>query len=113
MKHDDGIVRIYELTRQRSDGLMPRMTKVLHSEHFFRYRTVSFRRYFEASGVNMQVDNVIRIWEDRTIQTNMVRLIDGEYYRIIQVQHMFDDDNLRVTDLSLERISDLEEVTPT
>lgn len=113
MKHDDGIVKIYELTNSGANGLMPRMTKVLHSQHFFEYRTVSFRRYFERSGVNMQVDHVIRIWEDRTLKTNMIRLIGSDYYRIIQVQHMFDEDNLRVTDLSLERVSDLEEVTPT
>lgn len=110
MKHDDGIVTIYTLTDSRTNGLMPQMIKTLRSQHFFEYRTVSFRRYFEASGVNMQVDNVIRIWEDRTIQTNMLRLIGSEYYRIIQVQHLFDEDNLRVTDLSLERVSDIEEV---
>lgn len=110
MKHDDGIVSIYSLTDSRTNGLMPQMTKTLHSQHFFEYRTVSFRRYFEASGVNMRVDHVIRIWEDRTIQTNMLRLIGSEYYRIIQVQHLYDDDNLRVSDLSLERVSDIEEV---
>lgn len=110
MKHDDGIVRIYSLTDSRTNGLMPQMTKTLQSQHFFEFRTVSFRRYFEASGVNMQVDHVIRIWEDRTIQTNMLRQIGSEYYRIIQVQHLFDDDNLRVSDLSLQRVSDIEEV---
>jgi hypothetical protein len=40
----------------------------------------------------------------------MLRQIGSEYYRIIQVQHLYDDDNLRVTDLSLERVSDIEEV---
>ena len=110
MKHDDGIVKIYTLTDSRTNGLMPQLTRTLHSQHFFEFRTVSFRRFFEASGVNMQVDNVIRIWEDRSIQTNMLRQIGSEYYRIIQVQHLFDDDNLRVSDLSLERVSDIEEV---
>ena len=110
MKHDDGIITIYELTDSTTNGLMPYLLKAKHSDHFFEYRTVGYGRYFRASGVNMQVDLICRIWEDRTITNDMVAKIGGDYYRIIQIQHLFDDDNLRVTDLSLERISDLEEV---
>ncbi len=110
MKHDDGIITIYELTDSTTNGLMPYLLKKKHSDHFFEYRTVGYGRYFRASGVNMQVDLICRIWEDRTITNDMVAKIGGDYYRIIQIQHLFDDDNLRVTDLSLERISDLEEV---
>lgn len=110
MKHDDGIITIYELTDSTTNGLMPYLLKTKHSDHFFEYRTVGYGRYFRASGVNMQVDLICRIWEDRTITNDMVAKIGGDYYRIIQIQHLFDDDNLRVTDLSLERISDLEEV---
>lgn len=112
MKHDDGIVTIYDVTNTAANGLMPELQKTRHSDHFFEYRTVGYGRYYEAQGVNMQVDLICRIWEDRTIKNNMIALIGNDYFRVIQIQHLFDDDNLRVTDLSLQRISDIEEVVP-
>ena len=108
MKHDDGILKVYTLTDTSPNGLMPRMVKSLHSQHFFEFRTVGYRRFYRASGVNAQVDLICRIWEDRTIANNMAVLLNGSYYRIVQIQHLFDEDNLRVTDLSLERMNDLE-----
>lgn len=110
MKHDDGILKIYEVTNTAANGYMPSYTKTLVSSHFFEFRTVGYGRYFDAAGVNERVDLVCRIWEDRNIHNDYVVLLNGEYYRIVQIQHLFDDDNLRVTDLSLERISDIEEV---
>lgn len=110
MRHDDGVLTVYELTNTADNGLMPSFKKDKVAEHFFLYRTVGFNRYFRASGVNMQVDALCRIWEDRSIRGNMICEINGEIYRILQVQHLFDENNMRVTDLSLERISDLDEV---
>lgn len=110
MKHDDGILIVYSLSNTATNGLMPSMTKTEHSRHFYEFRTVGYGRYFARSGVNMQVDLVCRIWQDRTITNDMVILLNDEYYRIVQIQHLLDDDNLRVTDLSLERVSDIEEV---
>ena len=112
MKLDDGILKVYSLTNSASNGLMPSMTKTLHSEHYFAFRTVGMARYFARSGVNMRVDYVCRIWQDRTIRNDMIVLIDNEYYRIVQIQHLFDENNLRVTDLSLERMSDIDEIVP-
>ena len=110
MKHDDGILDIYELTNNARNGLMPSWTKTLVSSHYFEYRTVGYHRYFTAQGINSQIDLVCRIWEDRSIKNNQVALLNGEYYRIVQIQHLYDDDFLRVTDLSLERVSNLEEI---
>ena len=109
MKHDDGILEVYTLTNNSSNGLMPEMTKTLFERHFFKYRTVGYGRYFARSGVNQQVDSVCRIWESRNIRNDMEVLIGKEWYRIIQIQHTEDEDGLRVTDLSLERIDDLDE----
>lgn len=110
MKHDDGILEVYTLSNEASNGLMPDMAKTLFERHFFKFRTVGYGRYYMASGVNMQVDLVCRIWESRDIRNDMAVLLDGEWYRIVQIQHLEDEDGLRVTDLSLERVSDIEEV---
>ena len=109
MKLDDGILEVYSLENEALNGLMPQMTKTLVGRHFFKFRTVGYGRYYAASGVNMQVDLVCRIWESRNIRNDMMVLLNKEWFRIVQIQHLFDEDNLRVTDLSLERVDELEE----
>lgn len=108
MKHDDGIIKIYTVTNNASNGLMPNMTKTLFRADYFEYRVVGYNRYFRAGGVNVQIDAVRRIWENRSITNDMIRTINGDDYRIIQIQHLYDENNLRVTDLSLEKIKSLE-----
>ena len=109
MKHDDGIINIYRLTNAADNGLMPNMTKTLFVSEFFEFRTVGYRRYFAASGVNMQIDAIVRIWENRSITNGMIATIGSDDYRIIQIQHLYDDDGLRVTDISLQRIAEIED----
>lgn len=53
----------------------------------------------------MNVELVARIWRNEDISTQDIAQIEGEsgFYKIQQVQHVLDDDQMPVTDLSLER----------
>lgn len=111
---DDGLVYIKTLQDVSEPGDMPAYELVLKSTHFFGERTVGYGRQYAAKGVNEQVDRLVRIWEDRTIHIGMIAIIgeneDAEQYRIDNVQHLLDDDGLKVTDLSLRRLEDLYDV---
>ena len=124
MKFDDGIVRIYNLTPAEDAGMMPTYTRTLASQHYYKERTVGYGRYYAAMGVNARIDMVVRIQDDTTVRDvhpgQLAFLNGGDYpFRIIQCQHLLDEDNLRVIDLSLQAIYDSEafnfedeEVTP-
>lgn len=111
---DDGIVEIKSEESIQEPGNMPKQELVTKSRHFFGERTVGYGRQYAAKGVNEQVDRLIRVWEDRSIRIGMQAVITElnvtEQYRIDNVQHLLNDDGLKVTDLTLRRLEDLYEV---
>lgn len=111
---DAGIVTICNLINTAADGNMPveKLSEV--SRAYFAQRTVSYRRLYAAKGANEEIDLLIRIWRDPTVTRGQYAVLsdstnDGQY-EIQVVQHTVDEDNLRVSDLTLKRIDQLYEV---
>ena len=113
---DDGIVKICELVDSSEKGQMPKEKLNILRSHLFEERTVGYNRQYAAMGVNERVDYLIRIWRDAQVHIGQYALLtdyegqvneNGDQYRINNVQHVFDDDGLKVTDLSLYRMDDL------
>ncbi len=115
MTRDSGSVAIFKKHDPAENGAMPApVWDVLRCEHYFGVRTVGVTRYWTARGNNDQVDLLIQIDRDASISTRDRALLHpftretvGGWYKILQVQHVVDDDGLLATDLSLERIEDL------
>ena len=91
---DSGILWTCNLDNRAEDGL-----------HWFGFRTVGYNRQYMAKGVNEQVDLLVRINYDPTVQIGMYALLgNGEQYRIQNVSMIVDNEtNLRFTDLTLQR----------
>ena len=107
MTCDDGIVKICDVVNVSEPGMKPKIRLRVRSEQFFGYETVGITRYFTALQAQVQIANVIHIWEDRSITSNNVCILeDGCQYRCSLVQHMVNEDNLPITKLSLERINE-------
>ncbi len=103
----EGTVRICSLANLASKGRMPVQTLITKSEGYYGERVVGFSRQYAAMGADQRVDKLIRIWRDETIVVQDYALLDGnaeEQYRIDNVQHLLDEDGLKVTDLTLYRM---------
>lgn len=113
MLHDDGILTVCSLENQNaaSSARTPNERLVPGQRHYFGERTVGYGRQYAAMGVNQQVDMLVEIWQDRSIRIGMYAVIDGEQYRIDNVQHLKNDDGLRVTYLTMRRLEDLYDVS--
>lgn len=108
---DTGTLTLCELRNTAPVGAMPQQQLVPLSVHYYGERTIGYGRQYAAMGVNEQIDLLARIWQDRTARIGMYALLDsGEQYRIDNVQHLLDDDDLRVTDLTLMRMDKLYDV---
>lgn len=111
MTYDEGLVAICELENIAAPGAMPKEQLIKKNTLFFGDRTVGFSRQYAAKGVSEQVDRLIRTWRENTIRIGMYAVMeDGKQYRIDNVQHLLDDDGLRVTDLTLRRLDRLYDV---
>lgn len=107
---DAGQVIICQLIDTADPGCMPVYMLEPITTAYFGERTVGYNRYYAAQGVNEQVDLLIRVWRDNQIRIGMYALLymsenDGQY-RITNVQHLLNDDGLKVTDLTLSRVED-------
>ena len=104
---DSGTCRIYTVTDAAGNGEMPNPT--LHEygdyEWAFEDRMISYSRQYAAMGVDQQIDRIIRIWRT-PVRIGDVVVIDGEQYRIDNVQPTLDDDSLQVVDLTLRRLEE-------
>ena len=116
---DDGIIKICDLTNLAPDGDMPRNQLTVLDEMYFGSRTVGYNRQYAAKGVNEQVDMLVRVWRNNTVHIGMYAVLtnyegqvneSGDQYRIDNVQHLLDDDGLKVTDLTLSRMDELYEI---
>lgn len=97
---------------ERKPGSMPQESLVPGETCFYGERTVGYNRQYAAMGVNERIDMIARIWQNRAARAGMYALLDnGEQYRITFAQQLLDDDGLRVTDLTLERLDKLYDVS--
>lgn len=115
MIFDSGMVQICNLLNTAEPGSMPKEALVPVLSALFGERTVGYNRHYQAKGVNEQVDMLIRIWRTTEARIGMYAVLshsenDGQY-RITNVQQMLDEDGLKVTDLTLQRMDDLYEIT--
>lgn len=102
---DTGILNLYSLSNTAENGRMPVEKLVLFDTAYYGERTVGYNRLYAAKGVNQRIDKLIRIWRNEDVEVNnYVILEDGNQYRIDAVQHLYDDDGLKVTDLTLSRL---------
>lgn len=102
---DSGIVRICELVQLQPNGGMPSFRLETKFSVFYGERTVGVTRLYSALGANQKIDALIRVWENRDILVDMFAVMeDGSQFRISEIQHLKDDDGLKVSDLTLEKV---------
>lgn len=106
MTFDDGIVGIYLITDTASAGSKPKKALSLVESFFFGYDTLGINRYYTALQANQQIEAVINVpdWHELNPAMHVAVMENGNQYKIQMVQPTTDEDGLRITRLSLERI---------
>ena len=106
---NDGVANIYSVGNIAPPGGMPKEGLTLKvSSLRYKERTVGMSRYWAAMQANVKIDMVIRVpyvpIKAKAISTQDIAIpIDGEQYRIVQIQKP-EDIYPPVMDLSLERL---------
>lgn len=116
MTFDDGIVGVYELTQVRIPGKMPTDSLQLQERFYFKYETLGINRYYTALQAKQDIEAVVSIpgWNEIKANRHVAVIADTDgtltaecrQYRIVMAQLTIDEDGLRITRLSLERIGD-------
>lgn len=107
MTFDDGILTIYKTENIGEPGMKPVVGLVEKDRYYFGFDTLGINRYFTALQAKQQIECVVNIpgWDD-IMATDICELEDGSQFRIVMRQPTMDEDGLRITKLSLERLGD-------
>lgn len=112
MNLDSGVLFACTLTNTAGNGAKPNMALSPYYKAWYGERTVGYNRQYLAKGVNEQVDLLVRILQNRGIRIGDYAVLgNGEQFRITNVSQIIDDNNLRYTDLTLQRLDENYEVT--
>ena len=83
--------------------------------HDFEERAIGMSRQYQAKGASEQVDLIARIWREPKARIDMRAVVtdsdgyDGQYI-VRMAQNLYDEDRLKVTDLTLERMDQLYDI---
>ena len=113
---DGGEVKTYKITDISQPGDMPVEGLALQSTCYFEERSIGMTRNYMAMQSNAKVDRLIRIWQDRAVTVGCVCVItDGietdTQYRVVANQHTVNENGLKVTDLTLERLGTIYDIS--
>lgn len=107
MTFDDGILKIYRTENISEPGMKPVTGLKYRSSHPFGYEAVGINRYYTAMQANIQISELVHIWQDRDITSKDICVMeDGLQYRCQFVQHTENEDGLRITKITLERLNE-------
>ena len=107
MTFDDGILIICTTENAVEEGMKPVPVLVEKEKFYFGYDTLGITRYYTALQARQQIESVVNIpgWNDIS-SLDICVLENGNQYRLAMIQPQLDDDGLRITKLSLERLGE-------
>lgn len=107
MTFDDGVLDICAVKNLAEPGERPVVGLVEKESFFYGFDNLGINRYYTAMQNNQQIECVVNIpgWNDIEA-TDICVLESGKQYRIAMMQPMHDENGIRITKLSLERINE-------
>lgn len=100
---NDGIVTIRQMRDTAAPGDMENLQPVDLYTLRFEERMVGMQRRYLGLQDDMRIDKLIRVQRRDDVTTDDTALIDGQEYKVRQIQYVVDI-RPRVMDLSLERL---------
>lgn len=114
---DSGVAVVWRGHNTAPAGSLPK--PVFDQQYFRSYygdKTVGIARFYTAKGQNDRADLLVEIERNAGISTadrcELLPAFDAAaagYYKILQVQHVTNEDGQPATDLTLERIDAIDE----
>lgn len=103
MVFDDGILKVYSLQDVSEKGDKPEFEYIYLNSHYFSYSTVGVTRHYTAKANNELIENVVKIYQDRSIKIDDVIEIENDFYKVLLIQHTVDEDGIKISTISLSR----------
>lgn len=107
MTYDDGILTVYKKVNIAENGNKPVTALNFKMALYFGFDVLGFNRYYTALQANQRIECVVNVpmWEDIEAD-DIVVMEDEKQHTIGMVQRLVDENGLKYTKLSLERLGE-------
>lgn len=107
MTFDDGILKICEVKNTAKPGEKPVKQLKEKESTYFGYRDLGITRYYTALKADQKIDAVVDVpdWPDIR-GTDICVMENGDQFTIKMIQKTKDEDDLKITRVSLERLGE-------
>lgn len=116
MTFDDGILTVYDLSNGAHPGDMPKEHLEEKEAFYYSYDRLGITRYYTAKQANQDISAVVNIPGWGTARATDIVILQEEpeaQYRISMIQPEKDENGLKITKLTLERVGQRYEVFKT
>lgn len=104
---NDGIVTLCKLTDVSEEGAMPSLKLVPQNRAYYGLKTAGVTRVYLAKEMGNRLDMLIEIPRQEITAADYYCMINGEQFRILQVQPVLNEDGLKMADLALQRLEEV------
>lgn len=107
MTFDDGILGIYQSKNIGEPGCEPVMALVLKDNYYYHQETLGYNRYYTALQAREKISSVLSVPDWGQISAEDICITeDGRQYRILLSQPAYDENGLKITRITLERLGE-------
>ena len=113
MSFDDGILTVYGVSNTAAPGHKPVQGLTVKDRYYYGYDNLGVTRYYTALQADQEVAAVVNIPGWAPVKNTDVVIMDEQpdiQYQIDFIQPGFDDNGLRITKLTLGRLSQRYEI---
>lgn len=101
---DEGILEIYKIIPDKSDTGKPLKKLELYDKAWFGTINTSISEYYSAKQSDVSIDKRVEILQNKGVNTNDIIIIDNIQYNVGRVYHGTDEDDIPITDITLEKV---------
>lgn len=107
MTFDDGILKIYKVENSAPSGSEPVEQLHFKEECYYHQEALGYNRYYTALQAHQKIDMVVDVPDWIDVSANDVCIPENDLqYTVNFVQKSYDDNNLKITKITLGRLGE-------
>ena len=101
---DEGILKIYKVVPEKTSTGMPEKRLKYYDEAWYSTINNSISEYYKAKQADIEIEKRVEILQNKGVNTKDIITIDDIQYNVGRVFHGIDEDDIPITDITLEKV---------
>lgn len=101
---DEGILEIYKVVPVKTNTGKPEKKLEYYDKAWYSTINNSISEYYKAKQADVEIEKRVEILQNKGVNTKDIIIIDNIQYNVGRVFHGTDEDDIPITDITLEKV---------